>query len=863
MHERHKVALMAIRALVPMTRAAAKLSLRCALLGAVLALAACGGGSGGGGGGAGSGGSGSSTYTLGGTVSGLGGASGLILANGGSTLTVPAGATSFQFPTAFAAGATYDVTVQSSPTGMTCTVAGGSGTLNANVANIVVTCSDKAYTLGGSIVLAAGSSAATISGLVLANGNDTLNVPTGATSFTMPTPVAYGSSYQVIVQTQPTGMSCSVSPSTPSTMPASNVTNLVVTCSDQPYQLGGTVTINQPPGVTLSDQGMVIDNTSNGDSYTFTSNSTSFTMPKSVPYGAAYDLTVAAQPAGLNCAISNPSGTMPAGNVTVTVTCSYLSYTISGTVTINAPSGASLSDQGMVLTNTGNGDTYTFTSNAASFTMPQSMPYGATYNITVTTQPANLDCTVSNGTGTMPASNVTNVAVTCADQTYTLGGSITGLGAASGLVLTNEGTDPTTILANATTFTMSASVPYGASYSVAVQSTPTDVSCTVANGAGTMPAANVTNVAVSCGPGSESVAYSFGASSTDAAKPYGTLIQASDGNLYGLTQSGGTYGEGTIFQFNPTTKTETVLYSFGASSSDGAQPKSSLLQASNGNFYGTTTSGGTAGLGTVFEFNPTTSTETVLHSFAGGTSDGETPDGNLVEAGNGTLYGMTTAGGTSNDGIIFSINLSTGAYSQLYTFGTQSGDGATPYGGLIAATNGDLYGMTAGGGASGFGTVFDFNPTTDAETVVYSFAGAGGANPYGNLIQASDGNFYGLTTGGGANGEGVVFELNAATNAETVLHSFGGSGDGAVPYGGLIQASDGNFYGLTELGGANGNGTIFEYTSAGTESVLHSFGGAGDGATPYGNLLNASDGTLYGMTALGGANNLGAVITIN
>lgn len=862
MHERQKVALMAIRALVHMTRTAAKLSLRCALLGTVLALAACGGGSGGGG--SNGGGSGPSTHTLGGTVSGLGGASGLVLANGGTTLTVPAGATSFVFATGFAAGSTYNVTVQSAPTGMTCTVAGGSGTLNANVANVVVTCSDNAYTLGGSIVMAPGSSGATISGLVLANGNDILDVPTGASSFTMPTPVAYGSSYQVTVKTQPTGMSCSVSPSTPSTMPASNVTSVVVTCSDQPYQLGGTVTINQPPGVTLSDQGMVIDNTSNGDSYTFSSNSASFTMPKAVPYGAAYSLTVATQPSGLTCAINNPSGTMPAGNVSVTVTCSYLSYTISGTVTINAPSGVSLSDQGMVLTNTGNGDTYTFTSNATSFTMPQSMPYGATYNITVTTQPANLNCTVSNGTGTMPAANVTNVAVTCADQTYTLGGSITGLGAASGLVLTNEGTDPTTILANATTFTMTAQVPYGAAYDVAVESNPPDVNCTVSNGTGTMPAANVTTVAVTCQAGTESVLHSFGATG-DAAKPYGTLIQASDGNFYGLTQIGGADNDGAVVKIT-SSGTETVLYSFGSQAGDGINPKGSLIQASDGNFYGMTAAGGANSAGTVFEVTPS-GTETVLHSFGGtvgGVADGATPYGDLLQASDGNLYGMTSAGGANGTGVVFEINFSTHAYSLLYSFGAQTHDGANPYGSLIEV-NGTFYGMTAGGGANSLGTVFAFNPTTNTETPLYAFGttATDGANPYGSLLAGSNGNLYGLTSSGGTYNEGVIFEFNLATDTETVLHAFGTSGDGAAPYGTLIQASNGNFYGMTELGGATGQGTVFELTSGGTESVLHSFGGSGDGAQPYGSLLEASNGTLYGLTVLGGTNSLGTVITIN
>ena len=852
---------MSTRARLQILRHATRLSVRGALLATALALAACGGG-GSGGGGTSSGG-GSSTFTLGGTVAGLGSSSGLVLANGGTTLTVPAGATSFTFPGALAAGTTYDVTVQSAPTGLTCTVAGGSGTLNANVSNVVVTCSANAYTVGGSIALAAGSSGATVTGLVLANGSDTLNVPSGATSFTMPTPVAYGSSYQVTVKTQPTGMSCSVSPSTPSTMPASNVTNIVVTCSDQPYQLGGTVSINQPPGVTLSDQGMVIDNTSNGDSYTFASNLSSFTMPMSVPYGAAYSLTVATQPAGLNCAINNPSGTMPAGNVSVTVTCSYLSYTIGGSVTINAPAG--VGDQGMVLTNSGNGDTYTFTSNATSFTMPQSMPYGASYDISVTTQPTGLNCSVSNGAGTMPASNVTNVLVTCSDQTYTLGGTISGLGSASGLVLTNEGTDATTILANATTFTMSAAVPYGAPYSVAVQSSPADLSCSVSSGGtGTMPAANVTNVAVSCTAGTESVAYSFGAS-TDAAKPYGTLIQATDGNLYGLSDVGGTHNEGAIFRFDPTTNSETLLYSFGSITGDGTNPKGSLIQATDGNFYGTTTAGGTPGLGTVFEFNPSTDTETVLHAFAGGASDGATPGSNLVEASNGYLYGMTTAGGTNGSGTIFAINLSTGAYSNLYSFGSQANDGANPYGGLIQASNGELYGMTAGGGASSFGTVFTFDPTTDVETPVFSFDGTDGANPYGNLLLASDGNFYGLTSGGGTNSTGVIFEITPA-GSESTLYSFGatGSGDGAVPYGNLIQANDGNFYGMTELGGANGQGTVFEWSSTGTESVLHSFSNTTtDGAEPYGSVLQTTDGTLYGVTAIGGQYTNGTLFTIN
>jgi 6-phosphogluconolactonase (cycloisomerase 2 family) len=442
----------------------------------------------------------SNMFGLGGTIAGLGANSGLVLANGSTTVAVAPSARTFNFPTALTYGTAYAVTVQAAPAGLTCSVAGGSGTIKNNVGNVVVTCSAEAFTLGGTIAVASGSSpGASVTGLVLANGTDTLAVPTGATTFTMPTPVAFGSSYQVVVKTQPTGLSCSVNPATASTMPANNVTTIAVTCSTGPYALGGTVSINGPTGVSLSDQGLVINNTSNGDTYTFTSNASTFTMPKLLPFGAAYALTVATQPTGLICAIANPTGTMPAAAVNLAVTCSDQAFTLSGTVTINSPSGVTgLSDQGLVLTNSGNGDAFTFTSNATTFTMAQSVPYGSPYALSVTTQPTGLNCTVTDPSTTMPAANVTTIAVNCSDESFTLGGSITGLGSASGLMLTNNAVDSTTILANAITFTMNTPVPYGAPYDVAVAQNPPAIRCTVAQGSNTMPASNVNSVAVTC-----------------------------------------------------------------------------------------------------------------------------------------------------------------------------------------------------------------------------------------------------------------------------------------------------------------------------------------------------------------------------
>ncbi|MEO7241604.1 MAG: beta-propeller fold lactonase family protein [Variovorax sp.] len=437
-----------------------------------------------------------------GTISGLPrGTTGLVLASGsGVTAQIAESATSFSFG-ALDAGSVYAVTVESAPSQLTCTVAGGSGTLRADVSNVVVTCSEKAFTLGGSITLAPDSSNGKgISGLVLANGSDTLSVPVGAGSFTMPAPVASASSYQVTVKTQPVGMSCAVSPTVASTMPASNVTTVTVMCTDQPYPLGGTVTLNGPSGASLSAQGLTLTNTANGDQYTFGANASTFTMAMRVPYGGAYVLSVTTQPANLTCAVNNPSGIMPAGNVALAITCATRSYALGGMVVINGPNAAALSPQGLVLTNTSNGDTYSFTTTAASFTMPLAVPYGAAYSLAVMTQPPGLNCTVNNPSATMPANGVANVIVNCSNQSFTLGGSITGLGSASGLVLTNQSGDSTTILANATGFNMNTVVPYGAAYSVAVSQSPATLRCSAANGTGVMPAANVTAIVVSCTP---------------------------------------------------------------------------------------------------------------------------------------------------------------------------------------------------------------------------------------------------------------------------------------------------------------------------------------------------------------------------
>ena len=371
--------------------------------------------------------------------------------------------------------------------------------------------------------------------------------------------------------------------------------------------------------------------------------------------------------------------------------------------------------------------------------------------------------------------------------------------------------------------------------------------------------------------GAETALYSFGTTG-DGANPGGSLIQASDGNLYGMTNTGGDNNVGTVFKITPG-GTVTVLHSFVGGTGDGAIPTGSLIQASNGDLYGMTRDGGANNVGTVFKITgigTSTATESVLHSFAGGTGDGANPNAGLIQASDGNLYGMTLYGGANNLGTLFKITPA-GAETIQYSFAGGTGDGAFPLCNLIQTSNGNLYGMTYGGGANNVGTVFKITgigTSTVTESVLHSFAGGtgDGANPNGNssLVQASDGNFYGMTLYGGANNVGTVFKITPA-GVETVLHSFaGGTGDGALPYCSLIQASDGNLYGMTNTGGANNVGTVFKITPSGTVTVLHSFAGStSDGANPYGDLIQASDGNLYGMTWGGGANNMGTVFKIN
>jgi uncharacterized repeat protein (TIGR03803 family) len=375
-----------------------------------------------------------------------------------------------------------------------------------------------------------------------------------------------------------------------------------------------------------------------------------------------------------------------------------------------------------------------------------------------------------------------------------------------------------------------------------------------------------------------STVYSFGVAG-DGVAPTAGLIMDASGNLYGTTNSGGsgTRPIGTVFELinNSGTYNEKVLYSFQFAGSDGVVPSAGLIMDAGGDLFGTTTQGGAFSSGTVFELvnSSGTYTEKVLYSFTNSGGDGRWPAASLIMDAAGNLYGTTYLGGASNAGTVFElVNSGGGSYTEnvLYSFGSSSVDGQSPFAGLVVDTSGNLYGTTAGGGANGFGTVFELvnNSGTYVEKVLYSFMSAGGdgANPVAGLIMDTSGNMYGTTANGGTSGFGTVFELinNSGTYTDKVLYSFMNTGGDGTGPAGLIMDASGNLYGTTS-GGGSGTGTVFELiNNSGTwsESVLLVFGCMSYGSNPQGNLLIDAAGNLYGTTSGGGANGSGTVFRI-
>ncbi len=367
-----------------------------------------------------------------------------------------------------------------------------------------------------------------------------------------------------------------------------------------------------------------------------------------------------------------------------------------------------------------------------------------------------------------------------------------------------------------------------------------------------------------------SVLYSFGSVANDGANPYADLT-LSGAALYGMTGSGGAYGNGTIFHVNTDGTGYQRLYSFGSVANDGAGPQGSLT-LSGSTLYGMTGWGGaygsqTGGNGTIFQINTDGTGYKVLYSFGGVANDGAIPTGSLTLSGS-TLYGTTSGGGAYGCGTIFQINTDGTGYMVLYRFGSVASDGTGPAGSLTLSGP-TLYGMTYASGANGNGAIFQINTDSTGYKVLYSFGSVAndGAWPAGSLT-LSGSTLYGMTSAGGANnlgngGNGTIFQINTNATGYQVLYSFGSvANDGAGPWGSLTLSGS-TLYGMTSGGGDVGGGTIFQINTSGTGyQVLYNFGYGSDGFNPYGSLT-LSGSTLYGMTYSGGAYSNGAIFSVN
>jgi uncharacterized repeat protein (TIGR03803 family) len=554
----------------------------------------------------------------------------------------------------------------------------------------------------------------------------------------------------------------------------------------------------------LSGKGLVLQ-LSGGATLAVTANGTA-TFATSLVSGKSYQVTVQTQPSSPQqvCSVANGSGTIGAGNVAVGVTC----VTAASTVGVSV---SGLSGSGLVLALNAGNNLAVNANGSATFATP--VASGANYQVTVATQPSSPQqvCSVANGSGTIGAGNVT-VAVTCANSDYTVGVTVQGL-SGSGLILQLNGGSNLPISANGQV-TFAAPVASGAPYVISVQTQPSSPAqtCVLSRFSGTILNYNLNTALVSCI----------------------TVLAIS--------------GAPTVF----------TLYSFGTPANfDGSGPTGTLIQAGDGNLYGTTVNGGTANLGTVFRVT-LSGNETVLHSFDPNNGDDPTtqPRGGdgFIQASDGNFYGVNSGNdfGGQYGGYVFEITPA-GAESKIFDE-IQNDVGDVPLqGGIIESSDGRLYGNILGNADTIFNRPIEAGITTPAPlanvTLPFGYS-------FGPILQASDGSFY-ITLPFFGNYGGIV--KSGAGGAATPFYSFGTTpGDGTGPQG-LIQGTDGNLYGTTGSGGSpsaacpNGCGTVFRITPAGVETVLHSFGGnAADGQAPSGPLIQGIDGNFYGLTSAGG-----------
>jgi len=339
--------------------------------------------------------------------------------------------------------------------------------------------------------------------------------------------------------------------------------------------------------------------------------------------------------------------------------------------------------------------------------------------------------------------------------------------------------------------------------------------------------------------------------------PFGDLLNVG-GTFYGMTQGGGANSDGVIFSYKLGTSTYTDLVNFDfATAPKGQNPTDNVIDVS-GILYGMTGQGGAYNFGLIFSYNISTSTYTDLYDFNSGVT-GKYPNGSLFAIGN-VLYGMTSSGGTGNVGNIFSYTILTSTYTNLYSFTLATG--GYPYASLVSDGS-ILYGMTNGGGAHGVGVIFSFNPTGNVYNDLLDFNGTSipyGSNPFYGQLTLYNNILYGMIPTGGTSNLGLIFSYNPSTTAYTDLYNFNSGIGGEYPYGSLLLSGN-TFFGMTQSGGTLGIGNIFSFNIlTNTYSNLFSFTSGVNGKIPYGSLI-VSGNTLYGMTLGGGASNFGNIFS--
>lgn len=356
-------------------------------------------------------------------------------------------------------------------------------------------------------------------------------------------------------------------------------------------------------------------------------------------------------------------------------------------------------------------------------------------------------------------------------------------------------------------------------------------------------------------PSTDAISYIKNFSATFGKAPASNAIQASNGKLYGVTLIGGAHNSGVLYELDLNTNIYIKRVEFDGGTLGGV-PQTSLLEASNGKLYGTTSYGAANNMGGLYEFDPSTNTITKKIDFDG-TNTGMAARGDLIEGSDGKLYGLTSLGGL-NDGVLFSYDISTGVLTKKIDFDSLH-TGNQPYSGLLQLSNGKMYSVASYGGRADKGTLFEYVPSTNTITKKIDFGFASeGDSPIGSLMQTSSGKMFGVAISGGINDEGVLFEYDLSTDTYTNKIHFDGANIGAAPFGRLLQTSNGRLFGLTNIGGVNDFGTLYEYIPS-TNTIVKKIDFTASISIPQANLVEANNGKLYSVTLLGGTYGFGTL----